>query len=269
MATVDENSDGVEVLEGLESFDKLAIRSENREYNSYESNSSTASNSDDNEVSQLKKRSSANITLAPRKLRPDYQQRTRSNYHSQATYAFLPRSAEKTDDNDLDENGERRNKPWMTQEILDLIETRNQIFQKMTTFERDSPEGLKHYAEYKAVRNTVNTLTRQAKKVYRNILRPTIETEIKKHLRGIIRTQTRGTYRQMTSHMHVQPWQMSTAEYASYKKNIVPTRYAHNSSMESWRRSTCVNTASITMNTNSRPSIYTPRKLSCDSALDE
>jgi len=201
MTNLSDHSDDIKTSasDPIEDLRKLTIRPV--KCNSYQSNSSSSSNSDENECSGNRKMSFAHITLTSTKLRQTHgSQRVTSpllknlKYGGSNLESRQSRQMKAATDRIVKQHldgalmkVDRGNKPWMTQEILDLIQARNDIFVEMSKHERDSPEGLRWYAEYKVIRNNVNTLTRKAKAVYSEFLRPSIEVEINKHLRNMIK----------------------------------------------------------------------------------
>jgi len=81
---------------------------------------------------------------------------------------------------------QRGDKPWMTKEIMEKIQQRDDLFHAMKELEEDSPTRLAMNEDYKKVRNLIVTLTRHAKRDYKNILKPAVEVEIKQYLKEMI-----------------------------------------------------------------------------------
>jgi hypothetical protein len=73
---------------------------------------------------------------------------------------------------------ERGKKEWMSQEILEAIELRDQLFLQMKSAEKGTPEYQQVANVYKKQRNQVVTLTRRAKRDWKNSVRMNVETEI-------------------------------------------------------------------------------------------
>jgi len=73
---------------------------------------------------------------------------------------------------------ERGKKSWMTEEILQAISVRDELFQQM----KDAEQGTEQYhqvaALYKKQRNQVVTLTRRAKRDFKNSIRPCVAAQV-------------------------------------------------------------------------------------------
>jgi len=200
MTNLNGNSDGNKPTtlsdnpKSIEDLGKLTIKSGQR-CNSYESYSSSSSSFEESESSGNLKVSSAYITLAPRKLRQAHlcHQVTSSS----SSFSCL----EGREDRQIKAAGTRivkqhpdatllqqddGNKAWMTQEILDMIQTRHAIFVDMNKHEKGSPEHLQWYAKYKVIKNNINAMSRKAKAVYNQSSRQRVKVETTKHLRNMI-----------------------------------------------------------------------------------
>lgn len=82
-------------------------------------------------------------------------------------------------------------KEWMTPEILSGIEERDQLFQEMKNCPEDHANYQTIAAAYKKKRNQVVTLTRRAKREYKNVLRPNVETHVHQKITANVTGQSR------------------------------------------------------------------------------
>lgn len=109
-----------------------------------------------------------------------------SSPHSSKNETSATFSSRKTDDPIMDtiidkrldemlQNYARGTKPWMNKDILEQIEQRDSLFVKM----KDCPSDQQLAKEYRRVRNVVVTLTRRAKREFKNQKRQEVEQQVR------------------------------------------------------------------------------------------
>jgi hypothetical protein len=109
-----------------------------------------------------------------------------SSPHSSKNETSATISSRKSDDPIMDtiidkrldemlQNYARGTKPWMNKDILEQIEQRDTLFVKM----KDCPSDQQLAKEYRRVRNVVVTLTRRAKREFKNQKRQEVEQQVR------------------------------------------------------------------------------------------
>ena len=116
-------------------------------------------------------------------------------------------------------------KDWMTPEILARIAERDRLFQKM----KENPEDKSINEDYKRVRNIVVTLTRRAKRDYKQIIKPQVEGKLNQVLTHMIDDSNQNSPSQNNSHRRFGGGNNSHSLSRESSGNLHPHNFADSS----------------------------------------